>query len=56
MQHDRIKEEFVKQTDGTSLLFRCANEPQFDGTKIQLRALEILMSLTFNNEAIILLQ
>ena len=56
MQHDRIKEEFVKQTDGTSLLFRCANEPQFDGTKIQLRALEILMSLTFNNEAKILLQ
>ena len=56
MQHDRIKEEFVKQTDGVSLLFRCAKDSQFNDTKIQLRALKILMSLTFNNEAKLLLQ
>ncbi len=43
----------MKQTDGL-LLFRCATESQFDGTKRQLRALKILMSLTFNNEAKVL--
>jgi len=51
MQHDQIKEEFSRQTDGIFLLFRCATETQFDSTKIQLRSLKILMSLTFNNEA-----
>ncbi|CAF4502919.1 unnamed protein product, partial [Rotaria sp. Silwood2] len=56
IQHDQIKEEFVKQTDGIPLLVRCATETQFDGTKVQLRALKILMSLTFNNEAQLLLQ
>ena len=56
IQHDQIKEEFVRQIDGISLLLRCATESQFDGTKTQLRALKILMSLTFNNDAKLLLQ
>ncbi len=51
IQHDQIKEEFARQTDGIFLLFRCATEAQFDSTKVQLRALKILMSLTFNKEA-----
>lgn len=56
IQHDQIKVEFLRQMDGISLLLRCATESQFDGTKIQLRALKILMSLTFNNEGKLLLQ
>ncbi|CAM2714700.1 unnamed protein product [Rotaria socialis] len=50
MQHEQIKDEFVKHTDGIPLLLRCATETRFDGTKIQLSALKILMSLTFNSE------
>ncbi|CAF3556665.1 unnamed protein product [Rotaria sp. Silwood1] len=56
IQHDQIKEEFVRQKDGIPILVRCATETQFDGTKVQLRALKILMSLTFNNDAQLLLQ
>ncbi|CAM4796484.1 unnamed protein product [Rotaria magnacalcarata] len=36
--------------NGIPLLPRCATETRFDGTKIQLSALKILMSLTFNNK------
>ncbi|CAF4466028.1 unnamed protein product [Rotaria sp. Silwood2] len=56
IQHDQIRGEFARQTDGLPLLLRCATEFQFEGTKIQLRSLNILMSLTFNNEIKVLLE
>ncbi|CAF3324411.1 unnamed protein product [Rotaria socialis] len=49
-QHDEIKAEFGRQVEGLSLLIQCATESQFDPEKVQLCALEIIMSLTFNNE------
>ncbi|CAF3791786.1 unnamed protein product [Rotaria magnacalcarata] len=49
-QHDQIKAEFGRQVEGLSLLILCATESQFDPEKVQLCALEIIMSLTFNNE------
>lgn len=56
IQHDQIKEEFARQIDGIYLLLRCASEGQFDSTKIQLRSLKILMSLTFNQEAKLIIE
>ncbi|CAF1372491.1 unnamed protein product, partial [Didymodactylos carnosus] len=51
IQHDQIKTEFVRQAKGLSLLIQCTTESQFDPAKVQLPALEIIMSLTFNDEA-----
>lgn len=50
VQHDQIKTEFLKQSHGLPLLLRCATESRFDPTKVQLSALEIIMSLSFNDE------
>jgi hypothetical protein len=51
IQHDQIKAEFVRQCEGLALLIECARESEFDVAKVQLYALEIIMSLTFNDEA-----
>ncbi|CAF4267984.1 unnamed protein product [Rotaria sp. Silwood2] len=56
IQHNQIRGEFARQTDGLPLLLRCATEYQFEGTKIQLRSLNILMSLSFNSEIKVLLE
>ena len=51
MQHDQIKDEIVKQ-QGLPLLFRCATEPQLvEQTEGNQCSLEILLALTFNQEA-----
>ncbi|CAF4918414.1 unnamed protein product, partial [Rotaria sp. Silwood1] len=51
IQHDQIKLEFSKHPKGLPLLVRYATDTQFDPEKVQLRALEIIMFLTFNHEA-----
>lgn len=43
--------EFTKHPNGLPLLVKYATDTQFDPEKVQLPALEILMCLTFNNEA-----
>jgi hypothetical protein len=50
VQHDQIKEELIKQ-GVLSLLIRCATETKYDPIKAQQPALEILLALTFNDEA-----
>ncbi|CAF5021816.1 unnamed protein product, partial [Rotaria sp. Silwood1] len=40
----------MKQVEGLPLLIRCATESHFDPPKVQLSALNIIMSLTFNEE------
>ncbi|CAF3480392.1 unnamed protein product [Rotaria sp. Silwood1] len=40
----------MKQVDGLPLLIRCATESHFDPAKVQLNALDIIMSLAFNEE------
>jgi hypothetical protein len=50
IQHDQIKAEFVRQSEGLSLLIQCAKGTEFDVAKVQVPALEIIMSLTFNDE------
>ncbi|CAF1419408.1 unnamed protein product, partial [Didymodactylos carnosus] len=55
IQHNSIKSEFVKQ-NGLPLLIRCASESKFDAIKVQQRALEILLALTFNEQAAVILK
>ena len=50
VQHDQIKEELTKQGI-LSLLIRCATETKYDPIKAQQPAIEILLALTFNDEA-----
>ncbi|CAF1233478.1 unnamed protein product [Rotaria sordida] len=50
VQHDQIKEELTKQ-GVLPLLLRCVTESKFDLIKVRLSALEILLALTFNDDA-----
>ncbi len=50
VQHDQIKEELTKQ-EILPLLIRFATESKFNLIKVRLPALEILLALTFNNQA-----
>ncbi|CAF3230463.1 unnamed protein product [Rotaria sp. Silwood2] len=50
VQHDQIKEELTKQGI-LSLLLRCVTESKFDPIKVRLSALNILLALTFNDNA-----
>ena len=54
VQHDQIKEELRKEGILPQLI-RCATEIKFDPLKEQQPALEILLALTFNDQAAILL-
>lgn len=55
VQHEQIKIELIKQ-ETIPLLSRCVIEKDFHKTKIQLYALEILLALSFNNEALDILE
>ena len=55
VQHDQIKDELTKQ-GMLPLLLRCAMESKFDPLKEQQPALEILLALTFNDQAALILQ
>ncbi|CAF2636715.1 unnamed protein product [Rotaria sp. Silwood2] len=50
VQHDQIKEELTKQ-GVLPLLLRCVTESKFDPIKVRLSSLEILLALTFNDDA-----
>ncbi|CAF1660635.1 unnamed protein product [Adineta ricciae] len=50
IQYDPIKDELVKQ-NGIPLLVRCATDIKFKPLQVQQPALEILLSLTFNEHA-----
>ncbi|CAF3416165.1 unnamed protein product [Rotaria sp. Silwood1] len=50
VQHDQIKENVTKQ-GMLPLLIRCATQTKFDSIKARQPALEILLALTFNDEA-----
>lgn len=54
-QHDQIKEELTKQGMVT-LLLRCATETKFNPLREQQPALEILFTLTFYDQAALLLK
>ncbi|CAF1441837.1 unnamed protein product, partial [Rotaria sordida] len=55
VQHDQIKEELTKQGILPYLL-QCATETKFDPIKEQQPTLEILLALTFHDQAAILLK
>jgi hypothetical protein len=55
VQHDQVKVELIKQK-ALPLLVRCVEETQFDPIKVQRVALEILLALSFNNDACSILQ
>ncbi|CAF1025351.1 unnamed protein product [Adineta steineri] len=50
IQYDQIKQELIKQ-NGVLLLLRCITETKFKPLQAQQPALEILLALTFTNEA-----
>ena len=50
VQHDQVKTELIKQA-ALPLLVKCTVETRFDPIKVQLVALEILLALSFNNDA-----
>ncbi|CAF4932472.1 unnamed protein product [Rotaria sp. Silwood1] len=50
VQHDQIKDELVKQ-NLLPLLIRCATEDSFHPIRARQRALELLLSFTFNDDA-----
>lgn len=50
VQHDQVKVELIKQKV-VPLLVRCVVESQFDPFKVQLIALEVLLALSFDNNA-----
>ena len=53
--HDQIKEELFKQNI-IPLLIRCATEQKFDPVKARQRALDLLLSFTFTDDAACLLK
>ncbi|CAF2728164.1 unnamed protein product [Rotaria sp. Silwood2] len=55
VQHDQIKEELTKQSILPHLC-RCATETKFDPVQEQQPTLEILLALTFHNQAAIFLK
>ncbi|UJR07687.1 hypothetical protein I4U23_011972 [Adineta vaga] len=50
IQFDQIKDELIKQ-NGILLLLRCATDTKFKPLQAQQPALEILLALTFNDDA-----
>ena len=50
VQHDQVKTELIQQA-ALPVLVKCVVETRFDPIKVQLVALEILLALSFNNEA-----
>ncbi|CAF3831953.1 unnamed protein product [Rotaria sp. Silwood1] len=50
VQHDQVKDELIKQ-NALPLLIRCIIENEFDSTKVKPIVLEILLALSFNNDA-----
>ncbi|CAF0872252.1 unnamed protein product [Rotaria sordida] len=50
VQHDQVKIELIKQ-NALPLLIRCIIEIEFDSIKIKPIVLEILLALSFNNDA-----
>ena len=55
VQHDQVKSELVEQK-GLPLLIKCILDNRFDQKKVQIISLEILLSLSFNDEAFSLLK
>ncbi|CAF4058763.1 unnamed protein product, partial [Rotaria sordida] len=55
VQHDQVKVELIKQKV-VPLLIKCVVETQFDPVKVQLIALEILLALSFDNNAYCILR
>lgn len=50
VQHDQVKSELIKQK-AVPLLMRCVVEQHFDPIKVQSISIEILLGLSFHNEA-----
>ncbi|CAF0741227.1 unnamed protein product [Adineta steineri] len=50
VQHDQVKSELIEH-NALPLLVKCTVENQFDPIKVQQIALEILLALSFNNDA-----
>ena len=55
VQHDQVKTELIQHA-ALPLLVKCTVEARFDPIKVQLVALEILLALSFNNEAFSILR
>ena len=55
VQHDHVKTELIQHA-ALPLLVKCTVEARFDPIKVQLVALEILLALSFNNEAFSILR
>ncbi|CAF4020115.1 unnamed protein product [Rotaria sp. Silwood1] len=55
VQHDQVKTELIKQ-QALTILIKCIVEPRFDPIKVQLIVLEILLALSFNNDASVILR
>ncbi|CAF1504734.1 unnamed protein product [Didymodactylos carnosus] len=56
VQHEQVKAELAKQSDGLPLLIRCATDTKFDVANVRVPALEILWAMTFNEEAAVILK
>ncbi|CAF3547484.1 unnamed protein product [Rotaria sp. Silwood1] len=50
LQHDQVKVELIKQ-NALPLLIRCIIETEFDSIRVKPIVLEILLALSFNNDA-----
>ncbi|CAF1620348.1 unnamed protein product [Adineta ricciae] len=55
VQHDQVKIEFIKQ-NALSLLIQCVRDDRFDPIKVRQIALEILVALSFDNNACLVLK
>ncbi|CAF1367940.1 unnamed protein product, partial [Rotaria sordida] len=55
VQHDQVKIELIKQ-NALPLLIRCIIEIEFDPIKVKPIVLEILLALSFNNDALLTLR
>ncbi|UJR08402.1 hypothetical protein I4U23_012672 [Adineta vaga] len=55
VQHDQVKTELIKQ-HAVSLLIKCVVDIRFDSIKVQQIALEILLALSFDNNACLVLK
>lgn len=47
-----IRDEFAKSQSGLPLLIRCATQSAFDRTVVKQRSLELLLVMTFNEQAV----
>ncbi|CAF1088140.1 unnamed protein product [Didymodactylos carnosus] len=55
IQHEQIKQELIN-LDAISLLIQCTMEPKFDTITVQQNALEIVLAMTFNEQAATILK